>query len=606
VSSNPIILLSPRFIDQPFISGRNIFFEAKKAFASPSGAGLEEGMTEKKSKTKTTREGLFPDAIYVNGTILTMNEENSQAEAVATMRDKIVATGKKEFIRKLAGPATRVVDLAGKTLVPGLNEPHNHFGVYGIYALRLANLQSPPLGRVTNMQDLIEVLGERAGKTPNGEWVGGRGYDDTLMAEKRHPTRQDLDQASTTHPIFITHVSGHLSVANSRALAIAGITKETVVPPGGVIRKDPRTSEPDGVLEEMPAQALVFRHLPPLTMDLRLEAMDLATRDYLKTGVTSCSDAGVAFPGIGSPAEIVAYQRARKQGLVPIRMTLMVGIEFLLGADGKSPSFVTGFGDDRLKIGPAKIIVDGSIQGYTGWLAKPYYVPFKGDSSYRGYPVTAPERLNRLVLEAHKAGCQIAAHGNGDAAIDAILDAYQLSQKEFPRPDARHRIEHCQMAREDQLDRMTELGVSPSFFASHTYYWGDRHKAIFMGPERAQRISPLKSALKRGIKFTLHADCPVTPVSPLFCVFAAVNRITRNGEVLGPGYRLTPEEALRAVTIDAAWQTFDEKIKGSIEAGKLADFTILTENPLTVAPEKIKDIKVEEVFIGGKSVYKAT
>jgi predicted amidohydrolase YtcJ len=564
----------------------------------------DKGMTQKKGKTKTAREGLFPEVIYLNGTILTMEEKPSGAEAVATLGDKIVAMGKKAFIQKMAGPATQVVDLRGKTLVPGLNEPHNHFAAHGIYALRMVNLQSPPLGPVSRMKDLVEVLREKAGKTPKGEWIGGRGYDDTLMEEKRHPTRHDLDQVSTEHPIFITHVSGHLSVANSKALALAGVTKDSVEPPGGVIRKDPKTGEPDGVLEEMPAQTLVFPHLPPLTMVHRLEAMAKASMDYLPAGVASCSDAGVVFPGVGSPAEIVAYQRAKKQGLVPIRMTMMVGVEFLLGPDGKSPSFVTGFGDDHLKIGPAKIIVDGSIQGYTGWLAKPYHVPFKGDSSYRGYPVTAPEKLNRLVLEAHKAGCQIAAHGNGDAAIDAILDAYQLAHKEFPRPDARHRIEHCQMAREDQLDRMAELKVSPSFFASHTYYWGDRHKAIFMGPERAQRISPLKSALKRGIKFTLHSDCPVTPVSPLFCVFAAVNRITRNGEVLGPEFRLTPEEALRAVTIDAAWQTFDEKIKGSIEVGKLADFTILAENPLAVPSERIKDIKIEEVIIGGKSVYK--
>jgi len=563
-------------------------------------------MTEKKANARTAREGFFPDAIYINGTILTLEEKQSPAEAVATMGDHIVAVGKKAFIKKMAGPATRVVDLAGKTLVPGLNEPHNHFAMYGVYVLRMVNLQSPPLGPVSRMKDLIEALREKAGKTPKGEWILGRGYDDTLMEEKRHPTRHDLDQASSEHPIYITHVSGHLSVANSKALAMAGVTKDTIEPPGGVIRKDPKALEPDGVLEEMPAQALVFRHLPPLTMDLRLEAMALAARDYLKTGVTSCSDAGVAFPGVGSPAEIVAYQRATGQGLVPIRMTMMVGVEFLLGADGKSPSFVTGFGDDHLKIGPAKIIVDGSIQGYTGWLAKPYYVPFKGDSSYRGYPVTAPEKLTPLVMAAHRAGFQIAAHGNGDAAIDAILDAYQLAQKEFPRADARHRIEHCQTAREDQLDRMAALGVSPSFFVSHTFYWGDRHKNIFLGPDRAKRISPLKSALKRGIKFSVHSDCPVTPVSPLFCVFAAVNRLTRNGEVLGPEFRLTPEEALRAVTADAAWQTFDERIKGSIEVGKLADFTILAENPLTVSPERIKDIKVKEVIIGGLSVFNTT
>ena len=549
------------------------------------------------------RHTFYPDVVYINGTIVTLDDKGSKPEAVATLGDKIVAVGSDVSIGEWAGPTTRIVDLKGKTLVSGFNEPHNHFASYGISTLRLANLQSPPVGAIAKMDDLLEVLRERASRTPKGEWVLGRGYDDTLLSEKRHPTREDLDGVSSDHPVYIVHVSGHLSVANSKALALGGVTKDTADPPGGVIRKDPKTSEPDGVLEEMPAQTLIIRHVPPLPMELRLEAMARAAQDYLRTGVASCSDAGVAFPGVGSPAEIVAYQRATKQGLLPIRLTMMIGVEFLLGPDGKSPAFLTGFGDDHLKVGPAKIIVDGSIQGYTGWLAKPYHVPFKGDASYRGYPVTAPEKLTRLVLEAHRAGCQIAAHGNGDAAIDAILDAYRLAQKEFPRPDARHRIEHCQMAREDQLDRMAELGVSPSFFASHTYYWGDRHKAIFMGPERAGRISPLKSALRRGIKFSLHSDCPVTPVSPLFCVFSAVNRITRNGEILGPEYRLTPYEALRAVTIDAAWQTFDEKVKGSIEVGKLADFTILAENPLTVPPERIKDIGVEEVIIGGKRVY---
>jgi predicted amidohydrolase YtcJ len=350
----------------------------------------------------------------------------------------------------------------------------------------------------------------------------------------------------------------------------------------------------------------VGRLIPALTMEQRLKGLALASKHYLRVGVTSCSDAGVNFPGMGSNREIMAYQEAIKGGILPLRITMMVGIHFLLGEEGQNPSFLTGFGNEYLKIGPAKIIVDGSIQGYTGWLSQPYYVPFKGDPAYCGYPVTPPEKLTPLVMAAHRAGFQIAAHGNGDAAIDAILDAYHLAQKEYPRADARHRIEHCQTAREDQLDRIAELGVSPSFFASHTFYWGDRHKNIFLGPDRAKRISPLKSALKRGIKFSIHSDCPVTPVSPLFCVFAAVNRITRNGEVLGPEFRLTPEEALRAVTADAAWQTFDEKTKGSIEVGKLADFTILAENPLSVSPETIKDIRVEEVIIGGESAYKGT
>ncbi len=548
---------------------------------------------------------LFPDVVYINGTVITMDDRNTKAEAVAIKEDKIVAVGPAASIQKMVGPETRRVDLTDKTLLPGLSEPHNHFGVYGALTLRSVSLQSPPVGTVKNMKELIEALRERASRTPRGQWVYGRGYDDTLLAENRHPNRFDLDKASKDHPLLIVHVSGHLSVANTKALEMAGIGRDTSQPTGGVIRKDPRTGEPDGILEEMPAQYLVARLLPPITMEQRLNGIVAASETYLQVGVTSCSDAGVNFPGVGSCEEIVAYQKAVNQGLLSLRITMMIGVDFLLGPEGRNPSFLTGFGNDRLKIGPAKIIVDGSIQGYTGWLAKPYYVPFKGEKDYRGYPVTPPDRLNKLIAEAHRAGFQIAAHGNGDAAIDAILHAYQLAQKEYPRPDARHRIEHCQTVREDQLDTMAELGITPSFFVSHTFYWGDRHKTIFLGPERAKRISPLKSALKRGIKFTMHSDCPVTPVSPLFCVFAAVNRVTIGGEVLGPEFRLTPEEALRGVTIDAPWQTFDEKIKGSIEPGKLADFTILSENPLTVSPERIKDIKVKEVIIGGKSVYRA-
>ena len=205
----------------------------------------------------------------------------------------------------------------------------------------------------------------------------------------------------------------------------------------------------------------------------------------------------------------------------------------------------------------------------------------------------------------HRAGYQIAIHGNGDAAIDDILYAYREAQEDFPRTDARHRIEHCQMAREDQLDEMQELGISPSFFVGHAYYWGDRHRDIFMGPERAARLSPLKSAVDRGIRFTVHDDTPVTPVNPIQLVWDAVNRITTSGKVLGPAQRITPYQALRAVTIDAAWQNFEEDIKGSIEVGKLADFVVLEENPLTVDPEHIRDIRVLATIVGGKTIFDA-
>ncbi|PKN68248.1 MAG: amidohydrolase [Deltaproteobacteria bacterium HGW-Deltaproteobacteria-12] len=544
-------------------------------------------------------EGLQADVIYINGDIVTLDKSNPQAEAVATMDDKIVAVGSTALVQKTAGPRTQIIDLQGKTLVPGLIEPHSHFSVYGPWVLLRVNLSSPPVGQIRNMKDLTDALRERAAATEKGMWVLGYGYDDTLLEEKRHPTRFDLDEVSPDHPIFISHVSGHFMSANSKMLAMAGIKKDTPQPAGGIIRKDPQTGEPDGVLEES-AMMMIYAILPPLTMGQREELFLQGARQYLKVGVTSGGDAGVVFPGPLGAQDLALYQKTVADGSLKMRINMMIEANFLLKQCG---GLKTGFGDNRLKIGPAKIIGDGSLQGYTGWLTKPYSTPFKGDSNYKGYPVTTPEQLNPLVAELHNAGYQIAIHGNGDAAIDAAINAYRLAQKANPRPNARHRIEHCQTAREDQLDAIAELGISPSFFVSHTYYWGDRHRDIFLGPERGVRISPLKSALQRGIRFSIHSDCPVTPVSPLFCVHAAVNRLTSSGKVLGPEFRLTPEEALRAVTIDSAWQTFEEDIKGSIEVGKLADFTILDRNPLKIAPEQIRNIEVKEVVIGGEKVF---
>jgi predicted amidohydrolase YtcJ len=542
---------------------------------------------------------VHPDVVYLNGDIVTLNPAQSKAEAVATWRDKIVAVGSTVRLQKMAGPGARMVDLGGQTLVPGLIEPHNHFILYGPMALIRVDLSSPPVGRIRNLKELLDALKEKTSVTPKGNWISGFGYDDTLLEEKRHPTRSELDQVSTDHPIFISHTSMHMVTVNSLALDIAGITRDTFQPEGGMIRKDSKTGEPDGLLEET-AQMMIYNVLPRMTLDQRMALLSIGASHFLKTGVTSSVDAGVAFPGPVGAQDILLYQKAVGDGSLPIRITMMIEANFLLKQSG---GFLTGFGNDRLKIGPAKIVGDGSLQGYTGWLTQPYHVPFKGDKGYRGYPVTPPETLNPLVLELHRAGYQIAIHANGDAAIEAAIQSYRLAQKAYPRQNTRHRIEHCQTVREDQLDAMAELGISPSFFVSHTYYWGDRHREIFLGPERAQRISPLKSALRRGIRFSIHSDCPVTPVSPLFCLFAAVNRLTSAGHILGPEFRLTPEEALRAMTIDAAWQTFEEDLKGTIEVGKLADFTILERSPLKVPADQIRNITVKEVIIGGKSAY---
>ncbi len=483
-------------------------------------------------------------------------------------------------------------------MTPGFYAPHDHFPWAGSIAVTTVNLNSPPMGPVENIDGLVDALREKAGETPEGEWIQGWGYDDTLVEDQRHPTRHDLDRVSTEHPIYISHTSGHLGVANTAALGMAGITGDTEPPPGGVIRKEAGTGEPDGVLEESAAW-MVMGIVPPATREQKLEGFGRAVQIYVEQGVTTTVITG------GSAENVSDLQMAEREGLLSLRVVTMVS----KGAPGlPSPAeaggFVSGFGDTRLKLGGIKIVQDGSNQGFTGYFTEPYHTPFNGDSEWRGYPARSREDLTAMVKELHRAGYQIAIHGNGDAAIDDIIHAFREAQRDFPREDTRHRIEHCQMVRKDQLDEIAELGITPSFFVGHVFYWGDRHRDIFMGPERAAGISPLKSSIDRGIRFTVHDDTPVTPVDPLQLIWVSVNRLTRSDQVLGPEERVTPLEAMRAMTTDAAWQNFEEDIKGSIEPGKLADFVILSDNPLTVDPLSIREIQVLETIVGGEKVYR--
>ena len=542
--------------------------------------------------------GLSPDVIYSNGVVVTMELDQPQAQAVAVRGERIAAVGSSSEIEALAGAKTKIVDLAGQALLPGFYAAHDHFPGAGVVKAHRVDLNSPPIGQIETMEQLVDALRARAGETPKGKWVVGRGYDDTLLAEKRHPTRDDLDRASTDHPLWIVHTSGHLGVANSRALAIANVTKNTPQPPGGVIQLGD-DGRPNGVFEE--SGSLVSRHIPALTLEERMLAIETAVEDYLAQGVTTAVIAG------GGKGSLRDLQEARRRQLLKFRIVTMTS----KGSPGRPSAaeaggFLSGFGDFRLKIGAVKVVQDGSNQGYTGYFTEPYHTPFKGDPSYRGYPRRSRADLVAIVKELHDAGYQIAIHGNGDAAIDDILFAYEQAQRDNPRSDARHRIEHCQYVREDQLDRIQQLGVTPSFFVGHVFYWGDRHRDIFLGPQRAAGISPLASARKRGIRFTVHDDTPVTPVDPLQLVWGAVNRLTKSGELLGGDQRIAVEEALRAVTIDAAWQNFEEDRKGSIAAGKLADFVVLSDNPPEIEPELIRDIQILETIVGGEHAYSAS
>jgi predicted amidohydrolase YtcJ len=531
--------------------------------------------------------------LYLGGPILTLDASNRIVEALAVDGERIAAVGTEATLRPWAEErGARVVDLAGRALLPGFIDAHGHFPGEGIYEVHV-DLNSPPIGEVETIDDLVQRVAARAEETDDGDWIVGFGYDDTLLAEQRHPTREDLDRASTRHPIGLWHVSGHLAAVNSRALEALGFDRDTPDPEGGVIRRG-ASGEPDGVLEEEATKPLQA-HLQPGLVDA-LRMVRSASERYAAAGVTT------AQSGASDRAILRALEAVSQVGLVPLRLVLWPlpeAADAIL--DGRFKFAPDGL---YVRLGAVKIIADGSIQGYTGYLSEPYHVPPGDDPGYRGYPRVPRDELIEQVVHFHRAGFQVAVHGNGDAAIDDILDAFERAQALHPREDTRHIIVHAQMAREDQLDRMATLGVIPSFFSLHTYYWGDRHRDRFMGPERAARMSPAHSAVQRGLRFTIHCDSPVVPMEPLRLVWAAVNRRSTSGAPIGPEQRITPLQALRAVTIDAAYQNFEEDEKGSLEPGKLADLVILSRSPLD-DPEHIDAIEVLETVVGGRSVFRA-
>jgi predicted amidohydrolase YtcJ len=531
--------------------------------------------------------------LYRGGPILTMDPSNRVAEALVVVGDRITAVGSEAELRDWEDRGAQVVDLGGAALLPGFIDAHGHFPGAGVFAVVL-DLNSPPIGNMRSIADILAALQSRAAATAEGEWVLGMGYDDTLLAERRHPTRADLDAVSRRHPIALVHVSAHLAVANGLALERIGIGVETADPEGGRIRRDPETGEPDGVLEEEAARPILERVLRPSLLD-SLRIARRASRLYTAAGVTT------AQSGYSSRDVIRGLDLLSRLGLLPLRLVLWPDEEAAAALRGGSLRLAS----DPLwvRAGAVKLMADGSIQGYTAFLGEPYHVPPGGDPSYRGYPRMPRAELIERVVARHREGSQVAVHGNGDAAIDDILAAFEAAEQAVPRPDARHVVVHAQMARADQLRRMRDLGVIPSFFVLHTYYWGDRHRDVFLGPERAARISPLRSAAEIGLRFTLHCDSPVVPMEPLRLAWSAVNRRSTSGAVIGPDERIDAMRALRAVTIDAAWQGFEESDKGSLEPGKLADLVILDRSPLD-DPEHIDEIRVRETIVGGRTVYR--
>ncbi|MCG8635990.1 MAG: amidohydrolase [Desulfobacterales bacterium] len=530
--------------------------------------------------------------VYINGDLTTMNPEQPTASAFSVCHGKFNSIGDREKVLAEAGPEPEIVDLEGRVVLPGFIETHNHMSYYALTRLMV---DCTPFAN-KSIADVKEKLAAALAAGGNTELIMGWGFDDTMMTDRRHLNRRDLDGIVSDIPVFIFHASGHLAYVNSAALAMGNITKDTPDPAGGEIHRD-ETGEPTGLLLEPSAIELVGAHLPSPDTGTFMTALPQAMAAYNRTGVTSTHDAAIGIAGQG-PGSIEAYRALEKSGRLTVRTYLTVLFDYY-------DSFIekgirNGFGSDDLRFGSVKLFQDGSIQGLTAALKEDYH----NRPGHRGELIMPQEELDRLVAKYHCLGMQIAVHANGDRAIESVITAFERANEIREDTSLRHMLIHCQMASSGHIMRMKKLGIIPSYFINHLFHWGDRHDSIFIGPERAARMNPLGESLREGLTFTLHADTPVLPVSPLECIHNAVNRKTRNGKILGEDQVISPMDALKTFTTDAAKCSFEEDKKGAIASGMLADFVVLSDNPLTVPAGRIRDIEVLETVVGGKTVYK--
>ncbi len=527
---------------------------------------------------------------FIHGNIITMDGEKPRAEAILVVGDRISGIGSDSEIEAFIDGDTKVMDLGGRTLVPGFIDCHAHPMGYG-ESLMAIDCRTPP---VSSIQDVVAAIRRKAEEEPEGEWVIGMGYDDFKLAEKRHPNRWDLDEAAPDNPVVITRMCGHVSVANSLALQKAGITKDSTDPEGGQIDRDQETGEPTGVLRGG-AMAPIYKLIPPPDKEQLRRAFSLAAEQFLTRGVTSVSDAGV-----DSLLVVRAYQAAIREDGVPLRVNLMMSASML--DDLSRLGIQTGFGDERLRIGAIKIVADGSSSGRTAAISEPY----EDAPGNTGIMYISREELDEKVLASHKAGFQVGVHAIGDRAISAVLDSYEKALKQLPRADHRLRIEHCGICTPAIVERIKGMGVVPVPQPIFLYGEGESYRTG-LGEERVKWAYPLRSFLENGIVTPMSSDCPATSgtelISPLLGIYVAVNRRTDSGRELGPEQRIGVEDALRCYTLNSAYATFEDDVKGSIEPDKLADFAVLSEDPTRIAEEKIKDIYVEMTVVGGRVVY---
>ena len=542
------------------------------------------------------------DSIYLGGSILTMNDAQPSAEAVAVRAGRITAVGSRAELMKLKGANTRVVDLQGKTLLPGFVDPHSHISVVGLQAIS-ANMLPPPDGNNGSIAQLQETLRQYMKTSPEPQNLGivlGFGYDDSQLKEQRHPTREELDAVSSTMPIMIIHQSAHMAVLNSAALKQAGVSASSTNPQGGVIGRKAGSQEPNGLLEESAFFAVVPTVMPKLS-DLQTTSwLEKAQELYLQYGYTTAQD------GRADPSNITQAIAAAKLGTFKIDVVSYPDMLEIIDSPLMDGPYYSRDYTQRFRIGGVKLNLDGSPQGKTAWLTHPYHHPPAGKpDDYAGYNVMPDKEVNDLVSKAFQKGWQVLVHTNGDAAIDQLIGAVRVANQRVPGTDRRPVMIHGQTLRQDQVPQIAAEGIFPSLFPMHTFYWGDWHHDSVLGPERAQNISPAGWVLAQGMRFTSHHDAPVAFPSSIRVLDATVNRTTRTGKVLGAEHRVDPTTALKSMTLWAAYQHFEEDRKGSIETGKLADFVVLSDNPVTMPRNQLSTLKVLQTIKEDQSVYRA-
>lgn len=533
---------------------------------------------------------MYADLVFLNGPIITVDPAYPSPESVAVVQNRIALVGSAANVRAAIGPNTKVVDLGGRALLPGFNDNHTHPISFGeqLSAIDASPKAAPTLAK---LQDAFRAAAANGHENGHG-WLVARGYDDSRLDIHRHPTRHELDEATGNRPAILIRTCGHLAVANSAALMLADVGVTTADPSGGKIDRDAH-GEPTGLLRET-AMKLVRDLTPAPTVSQLKEFLRAAGKRFLAYGITSVGEAAVS-----NSDQLTAYQELARAGELPMRVFTMMLIDDTLEPLARL-GIRTGFGDAWLRIGPAKVFQDGSGGGRTAAMT----VDYRNDPGNRGITIYDQEGLNARFTRANAAGFQMCAHAIGDRAITMILDAYETALRANPRPDARPRIEHCGICTPEHLRRMRQMGVLAIPQPSFIYYLGDSYIENFT-PEQLALSYPGRAWIDHGIVAAGSSDVPVVSADPFVNLRSAVTRLTQDGQEMGPEQGVTIEEAIRMFTANGAYASFEERIKGTITPGKLADFAVLDRDPRTVPAEELHTLRAELTVIDGRVVHEA-